>query len=97
LRIASWRREMFSLTFLESQILRLLKPADVGVGGTVNVLHNRFVPSDTVSIDMGLVDKVMEILGSDKVHDGEESLAVMCILEKVILGHQSNRGITISD
>jgi hypothetical protein len=30
--------------------------ADVGVGGTVDVLHNRFVPSNTVSIDEGLVD-----------------------------------------
>jgi hypothetical protein len=63
----------------------------------MNVLHNRFIPSNTVSIDEGLVNKVMDILGSDEVHDGEESLAVMCILEKVILGHQSNHGIIISD
>ena len=27
---------------------------------------------------------------ADQVHDGEESLAVMKILEKVIFGHQSN-------
>jgi hypothetical protein len=40
---------------------------------------------------------IVEILGIDEVHDGEESLAVMCILEKVILGHQSNRSIILSD
>jgi hypothetical protein len=39
----------------------------------------------------------VEILGSDQVHYGEESLAVMCMLEKVVFGHQSNRQITFSD
>jgi hypothetical protein len=44
-----------------------------------------------------LVAKIVEILGSVEAHDGEESLAVMCILEKVILGHQSNRGIILTE
>jgi hypothetical protein len=42
--------------------------------------------SDAISVDEGLIDKIVEVLGTDEVHDGEESLAVMCILEKVIFG-----------
>jgi hypothetical protein len=39
----------------------------------------------------------VEILGRDEVHNREESLAVMCIHEKVILGHQSNHAISLFD
>ena len=56
---------------------------DVGVG---NMLQDGFIPS---FIEWCLVHKVQEVLGSDQVHDREESLAVMGKLEKVILGHQS--------
>jgi hypothetical protein len=61
------------------------------------MLQDGLIPSNAVFFEYCLVHKVQEVLVSDQVHNGEESLAVMRILEKVIFGHQSNLSTNFDD